>query len=357
MFQDHPHYPITVATCEDRNRSLRIRPLTPNDGEAASLFRVQDPFGLRKAIVPMFHADEREILTGMGTGFALDPWGRFLTADHVIDFVRTAEIDRDGNYVSTAANHLLGLLGFGLVFGTVTTPPAATIHLTSYFTPAIERENPLDFSGRPARIPYDIAIVGSMASPGAEYIRTLPLRARPPSPRVGDLVVAIGFPQIELARGELPELPTALTEGMFAAYGVVTDHFPTGRDSANPTPVFEVSANWPSGMSGGPVLNAQGEVVGLVSRSMAPDDGDEVGVAWASWLAASVAPSMLPPSLEDGDPFHRQAWCAYRSEPWALEGFPSTEDEAKILTKDLGSEFVTRKASWRLGTDTYTIFG
>jgi serine protease Do len=83
---DHPHYPITVATCEDRNLNERLHPLVPEGDEGPALFRVQDPFGLRKAVVPIFQADSTDILTGMGTAFSLDPWGSFLSADHVIDF-------------------------------------------------------------------------------------------------------------------------------------------------------------------------------------------------------------------------------------------------------------------------------
>ncbi|MGO7133465.1 serine protease [Rhizobium leguminosarum] len=354
--EEHPHFPIVVSTCEDRNQSRKLHQLSPVEFERASLFRVQDPFGLRKAILPLFHADRAGILSGMGTGFALDPWGRFLTADHVIDFVRQSSAS-DGQYDVTPDNHVLALLGIGLVFGEVGVPSEAIIAMSNYFTPAVQVENPMDFTGKKERRPYDVAFIGSPAQPPAEMIRNLPLRSRPTSPRVGELVVAVGFPEIELAHGPLAELPVAITEGMFAAYGRVSKLHPSGRDRASPTPVFEVEANWPSGMSGGPVINAAGEVIGLVSRSIAPADGEELGVAWATWLAGAVAPSMWPSSLDAGDAYSRNGWGATRIDPWAIEGFPSTETEAETLAQRLGAGYSAKRVGQRLGTDTFTVYG
>jgi serine protease Do len=71
---------------------------------------------------------------------------------------------------------------------------------------------------------------------------------------------------------------------MFAAYGRVTDLYPCGRDHSNPTPVFEVEADWPSGMSGGPVFDAKGEVIGLVSRGLSAGNKELMGHAWAIWF-------------------------------------------------------------------------
>ncbi|MGO7015413.1 S1 family peptidase [Rhizobium leguminosarum] len=354
--EEHPHFPIVLSTCEDRNQSRKLHQLSPSYGETASLFRVQDPFGLRKAIVPLFHADRAGILSGMGTGFALDPWGRFLTADHVIDFVRKSNAS-DGRYAVTPDNNVLALLGIGLIFGEVGVPSEAIVAMTDYFTPAVEVENPLDFTGTKARRPYDVAFIGSRTRPPADIIRNLPLRSRPTSPRVGELVVAIGFPEIELAHGPAADLPVAITEGMFAAYGRVSHLYPSGRDRTSPTPVFEVEANWPSGMSGGPVFNAAGEVIGLVSRSIAPANGEELGVAWATWLAGAVAPSMWPPSLDAGDAYWRNGWAAVRSDPWAVQGFPTTETDAENISQRLGADFSAKHVSQRLGTDTFTVLG
>ncbi|WP_376775213.1 S1 family peptidase [Rhizobium laguerreae] len=218
----------------------------------------------------------------------------------------------------------------------------------------------MNFTGRPTTRPYDISFLSTASTPPENMLQNLPIRRHPSSPRVGDLVVAVGYPQIELARGPAPTLPTSITEGMFAAYGVVSQLHPEGRDRSNRTPVFEVEANWPSGMSGGPVFNAAGEVIGLVSRSIAPADGDALGTAWATWLAASIPPMepvsiTWPESVDPGDLYFRRAWAAVRLEPWGLEGFPTTEQEASALASNLGNGFRARLVSQRLGTETFSV--
>jgi hypothetical protein len=55
---------------------------------------------------------------------------------------------------------------------------------------------------------------------------------------------------------------------MYGAYGRIVDVHPNGVGTANPSPVIEVETDWPPGMSGGPVFNQAGDVVGIVSRSI-----------------------------------------------------------------------------------------
>ncbi|TBZ66320.1 serine protease [Rhizobium leguminosarum bv. viciae] len=354
---DHPNYPITVATCEDRSQDRRLHALVPEQGGTAALFRFQDPFGLRKAIVPIFQADRDNILTGMGTGFALDPWGSFLTADHVTDFLREGA-NQSGQTAIRPDLRALALLGMGLVFGEVGVPREALALMASLRTPLVEVEDPLNFVAAASTRPIDVTFLNATMSPPSDMIGNLPLRRHPSTPGVGELVVAIGFPEIKLAHGAAPDLPTSITEGMFAAYGVVTRHHPEGRDRSAPTPVFEVRANWPSGMSGGPVFNAVGEVIGLVSRSIAPAGGEELGTAWATWLAASIPPEhptvSWPESIDPDDLHFRRAWGALRLDPWTLEGFPSTQADATALADSLGDGFEARIVSQRLGTETYS---
>jgi serine protease Do len=353
----HPAYPITVSTCEEHNTGAGLRPLVPKHDQGPILFEVGDPFGLRKAIVPLFRGDNKGTLHGMGTGFALDSWGHFLTADHVVDFLRVGRERNTGpnsEYILPDDEHLLALRGIGLVFGTFGMPPDAFMQARTLSTPAMEFDDPLNFSGAVRRQPFDIAFVTVAAPPSPTMILNLPIRSRPPSPGIGDLVIAVGFPQIKLTSGRPESLPPTLTEGMYAGYGVVRELYPEGRDRSSPTPAFEVEANWPSGMSGGPVFNQHGEVIGLVSRGIDPAEGELFGTAWAAWLAA-VPPHSWPFSVDDGDAFHRKAWAAVRTEPWSVEGFPTSRDEAEALACSLGSDFVARPASSRLGTEGMSI--
>lgn len=104
-----------------------------------------------------------------------------------------------------------------------------------------------------------------------EWVATVPIRVSGRCPRKGDTVVAVGFPEIEDKILDANVGQHLLSEAMYAGYGTVTAAHPTGRDRSNPKSVIVVEADWPGGMSGGPVFNESGEVVGLVSLSIAPE--------------------------------------------------------------------------------------
>jgi hypothetical protein len=80
--------------------------------------------------IPIFHADDTYILTGMGTAFALDPLGNFLSADHVADFLRRGVTEQSGEIAIPRGAHALALHGMGLVFGEVGIPKEALVQMT-----------------------------------------------------------------------------------------------------------------------------------------------------------------------------------------------------------------------------------
>ncbi|MCD6272542.1 MAG: hypothetical protein J7K30_06785 [Deltaproteobacteria bacterium] len=66
--------PFYVGTCEAKRDNENCIPFTPSLDEPFSPFPIQDPFGLRKAIVPIFKRDLKGDLLGMGTAFHVDGW-------------------------------------------------------------------------------------------------------------------------------------------------------------------------------------------------------------------------------------------------------------------------------------------
>jgi serine protease Do len=60
---------ISVQTCEDRARAEACLPLEPEEGEHPLLFDLHDPFGVRKAIVPLFWMKSDGDLVGLATAF------------------------------------------------------------------------------------------------------------------------------------------------------------------------------------------------------------------------------------------------------------------------------------------------
>jgi serine protease Do len=125
-----------------------------------------------------------------------------------------------------------------------------------------------------------------------EWVATVPIRVSGWCPRKGDPIVGVGFPEIEDKNLDANVGQRLLSEAMYAGYGNVTAEHPTGRDRSNPKPVIEVEADWPGGMSGGPVFNESGEVVGLVSLSIAPEKSGEPGHAW--FACFQLIPEFVP---------------------------------------------------------------
>ncbi|WP_413896354.1 S1 family peptidase [Rhodoferax sp.] len=318
------------------------------------MFSLHDPFGLRKAIVPLFQVLPDGDLQGLGTAFALDPWGSFATADHVVAGIRMrGQHKRSTNDASMRVQlppgeGLVAVLGFGVAFGTIGLPQETMVRVVEGWSPAFDGGNPMTIlrQGHDLRT-IDLALL-KMQRPGPDLLHNLPIRARPPSPEPGELVVAIGFPTIDAFSGNEEAARTIVSEGMYAAYGRVTQLFPNGR--TNPTPVFEVGAKWPSGMSGGPVINVHGEVIGLVSTSDTTD-GSEVGCA--TWLGAFAELPLRAPALDPDNSDFRRGWAAMRNAPWTLAGVYPVEAEACAAAEKAGEAFVVRYGAWRLGSDDF----
>lgn len=355
--------PFFVQTCESRILETRRVPLQPFGGSELTPFEKGDPFGLRNAILPVFERKPDGRLVGMGTAVHLDGWGGCLTAEHVVDFVRahlpegglngepTMEVDPSQH------SHPVLLLGIGVIFGTVAIPDWAFAPIKDALAVARERDDPMaTLQGRKRfEMAQDVARVQALFHTDAyrqpSPPQVLPLQLRGWQPAIGEYVLAFGYPGLKPSAAMDDSQVRAIIEGgLQCAYGRITRLFPHGRDLANPTPVFEVKANWPSGMSGGPVVNEQGNVVGIVSRSLEPD-GDLSGAGYAACLPWISEITKLTPHLDKDNPGHRL-------------GFAVLDDRGKLVgvwpTRELAREHAMQDAkrevfacSHRMGTDEY----
>lgn len=77
-------------------------------------------------------------------------------------------------------------------------------------------------------------------------------------PLIGTRLWAVGFRNGEVGDGSVSPLITS---------GLVTNCFPHGRGERMPSPCVEVDMETLGGMSGGPVFNEDGYIVGIVSSS------------------------------------------------------------------------------------------
>jgi S1-C subfamily serine protease len=169
-----------------------------------------------------------------GTGVIIDPGGYILTNNHVIENTTRIEVtlDNDETYVAE-------------VIGRDTNSDLAVIKITA-----------------PAPLPY------------------LPF-AEPTSYRIGDWVVAIGNP---LA---LPGGPT-VTVGVIGALErtIVVD-----SDSLSDLVQTDAAIN--EGNSGGPLLDLQGDIVGINAIVASQGQAQGIGFAVSSFTASAIAKALI----------------------------------------------------------------
>lgn len=154
----------------------------------------------------------------------------------------------------------------------------------------------------------------------------LPVRLRGLLPAVGDILTAHGFAGLD--KGSVENEP--LSQHLHSISGRVTEVVPGDGNSTRPWPKVIVEAHWPSGMSGGPVTNSNGEVVGLVSTSF---EGAEQSIAhlFAGW---NVPESNLP-GLDPNNPGWFQGFAAIDTED-SLRFFGHDPWEVKLFSDNHG---------------------
>jgi hypothetical protein len=109
----------------------------------------------------------------------------------------------------------------------------------------------------------------------------LPVALTSEPPKLGDIVTGYGFAGLDVAiDGNGEERP--MTQYLYQSTGEVLEVTAADPTSTMPWPRFRVSAEWPSGMSGGPVVNAAGNVIGVISRGWS-GEADSTATHFAGW--------------------------------------------------------------------------
>lgn len=330
--------PFSISTCEMAVSGNPAIELAPEPGKPFGLFRIRDPLELRRAIVPVFRHDRSGRIYGYGTGFGIDQFGAFLTAHHVVEY-------------SKGDIPLLLLSPGGLGYG-------ITPALDGYFVPVagmhvvtMDVKDPFAaLFGRGERsVGLDIAVLqASPLGPGVNAPHTLPVQMHDWEPTVGEIVLAIGFPELDLSELDAGADSTLLSEGMFAAYGKIVAVHPTGVSETNRSPVFEVESDWPGGMSGGPVFNSRGEVIGIVSRALAPQ-GDHPGAAFAVDLVRCN--EIQPLGTRIDAPGHQLCWGLFAEDPEKLLSVHESEAAALLAGDGHAQPTKAKQIANRIGTD------
>ena len=344
----NPFEPFIIRTCErPPDAKARLCGYEPKQGSPFSPFEIYDPFGLRNAVVPVFCQHVDGGMYGVGTAFHVDGFGSFLTAYHVVDFV--------GKHLAGRPVLFLGM--HAVVFGTVSIPSDCFVPAEEVIASMMETDNPMAVLQRqPTRQPaIDAALLkAGKIGPGARPPQTLPMRKSGWTPVVGEVVLAVGFPELDLSEVDQTRQSALLSEGMYGSYGRVVTVHEQGTGRSNPTPVFEVESDWPPGMSGGPVFNRVGEVVGLVSRSLRAE-GCHAGTGYAVHfgLARDIGP--LTPNVDMFNPGWRRCWGVFTSPKSTPTTIAATKEAAEIAAATLGQTLDVRPIAHRIGTTDFLV--
>jgi serine protease Do len=355
---------FSVRTCEDtvlpNQNSDHFQPnpvQRPNTADIYTPFKANDPLGLRAAILPVFERQPDGTLIGLGTAVHVDGWGGLLTAEHVVDFTRdglslSSDLPRETDSISRT--NAVVMLGLGLYLGHAQIPPWAFPFVNETVLVPFSQNDPVqddpmaELRGEsPSCNPLDLAGI-FVELPGEAYAsrgvspKTLPVQVVGWEPTVGEYVLAFGYPHLEATVQVTESLKqTLIKDGLFSAYGRITCVYRNGRDRMNQTPSFEVEANWPPGMSGGPVVNELGNVIGIVSRSLLPADG-LTGTGWASCLPLVPDMEQFAPRLDLNRPGWRQGYAVLADAGKVLGFYPSFDIATDYASKVVSGVKVLR---------------
>lgn len=331
----------------------------PRSHEPDSDFLIQDPVGLRKAVTPVFAfdlkngmlVDPREGMSiGLGTSFYVNPFGHQLSAMHVVtDFFNAYRIPiRPGptkNLIESQGTWIGIYHDPGLVYGAA---PAGELLLATDFImfPVNQAEHPLAITFDSERLNYVEPAIDLMAwdvcNLGDRKSVFLPIRiGSRPSVKEGDRVMAVGYPEIKSWQRPGAKI-VSYQEEMRGSIGRVLKVERAWDQGRKIWPTIVVDAHWKPGMSGGPVFNESGEVVGIVSRG--GDDGFGSN-SWsrALWLEALPYRSDIYGDIDPRYPGWVCGWGVCNSNS-LIELF-KTREEAEAFRKKDGSILDVRKVS------------
>lgn len=266
----------------------------PEDYDERGLFLVQDP-AIRSRVLPLFSFDPRaadQRPRGHGTMFRIDPWSRCATAYHVMEDLFV--LDPAGERPVLRPDLRLAALELeGLAFGVVPLPPDAWRPISdSYALCGIENE---PFCPPRMRNVTELVVIRVRQSQrdfaGTPYF---PVDLRRWHPSIGEHVQALGFADLDVADGS-DDRPIA--QYLYGSIGEITDIEPADGRRARPWPVIRVAAEWSAGMSGGPVFNEAGHVIGVVSSGIGGS-----GVGTATCFSGWDMPERIFGSLDPDNP-------------------------------------------------------
>ena len=232
-------------------------------------------------VLPIFRFDPNSPSDrpfGLGTAFRIDPWANCATAFHVVEDMLALE---KGQLELRDNVRLAALEIEGIVYGAPPVPKDAWRPLLAFYAEAGKSE-PILFHEKPQiRNLTELACLNISRSHQRTPMPYLPVSLTSEPPKIGDMVTGYGFAGLDVAKdGKGEDRP--MTQYLYESAGEVIEITPADPNSTMPWPRIRVSAEWPSGMSGGPVVDAAGNVIGVISRGWT-GEADSTATYFAGW--------------------------------------------------------------------------
>lgn len=290
--------------------------------DACGLFLVQDP-ELRSRVLPLFSfdpgaTDERP--EGHGTAFRIDPWSRCATAFHVLEDL--FEVNGAGSETILKPNLRLAALELdGIGFGLVPIPNGAWRPLAGSFS-FFRIEQPPFGAARMRNLAELMVLRIRPALPSEGGTPFLPVDLRRWRPCVGESVMALGYAELDSPPSEYDDSNRPISQYLYGSAGKILDIEPADGARGRPWPVIRVDAHWPGGMSGGPVFNEAGHVIGLVSAGF-QGEGGSTATFFSGWDMAE----RIFGSIDADNPGRFRCWGTFNA---AGELVRCGQDKAEI---------------------------
>lgn len=273
--------------------------IDPNAADERGLIFTEN-WDLKSRCLPIFthNPNTADRVIGLGTSFRVDPNSWCLTAFHLLDRM-WADFDEiaAGSKIAVSDDIAISALEVPFaVYGSPQPVPSSSWrpirHLSALFG---GRENPSDFSGRRNTVNINELLGLSIPPSDTSEVPYWPVKFRGLTPKVGDKVMGLGYANLDLsAEGKFKSDSDFLEAKLFASLGKVTEVLPLNPNSTRPWPLIRVKADWPGGMSGGPVFDKSGNVIGVVSTSATAAHSKDVISSAAICVGAHIQAGFLP---------------------------------------------------------------
>lgn len=169
----------------------------------------------------------------------------------------------------------------GIVYGSPQIPEGGWRPLSGLYAEAGKKDSPLFHEKPKIQNTTELANLQISRSERPTPMQWLPVALSSQPPKLGDVVTGYGFAGLDVdPEGKGDERP--MIQYLYESRGEVIEITAADPQSTMPWPRFRVSAERPSGMSGGPVLNAAGNVIGVISRGWT-GAADSTATHFAGW--------------------------------------------------------------------------